>query len=114
MGNALCSKPCGSFRITKQMAVHLYSSSDSLSSPSIFIINPLLLVMKFYEVCVRSTYLGGQQSVHVVLWPEVHDRREGKWCFSKTQHFCSSGVINSVVSSLGNGFANSYIILIDI
>jgi len=41
-------------------------------------------------------------------------RREGKWCFSKTQRFCSSGVVNSVVSSLGNGFASFYTILIDL
>lgn len=96
------------------MSLHLYSSSDSLSSPSIFISNPLLLVMKFYEACIGNTYLGRQQSVHVISWPEAYDRREGKWCFSKTQRFCSSGVINSVVSSLGNGFANFYMILIDI
>lgn len=110
----LCVLSHGSFRISKQMSVHLYSGSDSLSSPSIFISNPLSLVMKFYEACIGNTYLGGQQSVHVILWPEAYNRREGKWCFSKTQCFCSSGVINAVVSSLGNGFANFYMILIDI
>lgn len=110
----LCVLSHGSFRISKQMSVHLYSGSDSLSSPSIFISNPLSLAMKFYEAFIGNTYLGGQQSVHVILWLEAYDRREGKWCFSKTQHFCSSGVINSVVSSLGNGFANFYMILIGI
>lgn len=56
----LCVLSHGSFRISKQMSVHLYSSSDSLSSPSIFISNPLSLVMKFYEACIGNTYLGGQ------------------------------------------------------
>lgn len=69
------------------MSVHLYSGSDSLSSPSIFISNPLSLAMKFYEAFIGNTYLGGQQSVHAILWLEAYDRREGKMVLQQNSAF---------------------------
>lgn len=93
------------------MSVHLYS--DSLSSPSIFIINPLL-VMKLYGAHLGNIFISeASRTVCSFMPSSCICQRLGKMVLQQLQSLCCLGNAHSIVSSQGNNLVDIYKMLID-